>query len=89
MSFFDKNFYKATGKKKDFVKGVNTKAKVEKVDVNRSNSEKFKKIMDNASQKYDSYFDSNNFLIKIILIILFMIVVVGVFYYVTKWYGIN
>lgn len=56
------------------------------LEVNKSNKEKFKNIMDNASTKYDSYWDSNNPIIRFILIILFVIIVVGLLYYIVGWF---
>lgn len=50
--------------------------------VNKSNQEKFKNIMDNASTKYDSYWDINNPVIKVVLIALGVIIAVGLIYYI-------
>lgn len=56
--------------------------------VNKSNKEKFKSIMDNASTKYDSYWDSNNPVIRFILIVLLVIIAVGLLYYIVGWFTI-
>ena len=55
--------------------------------VNKSNKEKFKNIMDNAAIKYDSYWDANNPIIRFILVILFVIIIVGLLYYVVGWFN--
>lgn len=55
------------------------------LDVNRSNKEKFKNIMDNAAVRYDSYWDANNPIIRFILVILFVIIAVGLLYYIVGW----
>lgn len=67
---------------------VDTTYHGKKLDVNRRNQQKFKTIMDNAAKKYDTYWDMNNFLIKMILIVLFIVIVIGVFYYVTSWFDL-
>ena len=67
---------------------VDTTYDGKKLDVNRRNQQKFKTIMDNAAKKYDTYWDMNNFLIKMILIVLFIVIVIGVFYYVTSWFDL-
>lgn len=67
---------------------VDTTYNSKNLDVNRRNEQKFKNIMDNAAKKYDSYWDMNNFLIKMVLIILFIVIVIGVFYYVTSWFNL-
>lgn len=58
------------------------------LEVNKSNKEKFKSIMDNASTKYDSYWDLNNPVIRFILIVLLVIIAVGLIYYIVGWFTI-
>lgn len=58
------------------------------LEVNKSNKEKFKNIMDNASTKYDSYWDSNNPIIRFVLIVLLVIIAVGLLYYVVGWFTV-
>lgn len=55
--------------------------------VNSKNSAEFERLMENASTNYDSYWDKNNPLIKAIMIILFIIIVIGVAYYIISWYS--
>ena len=55
------------------------------LEVNKNNKEKFKDIMNNAAVSYDSYWDLNNPIIRFILVILFVIIAVGLLYYVVGW----
>ena len=48
----------------------------------------FKSIMDNASTKYDSYWDSNNPVIKFVLTVLFVIIALGLVYYIVGWFTV-
>lgn len=54
--------------------------------VNKSNQDKFKNIMSNASSKFDTYWDFNNPVIRIILVILAAIIVIGLVYYIVGWF---
>ena len=58
------------------------------LEVNKSNKEKFKNIMDNASTKYDSYWDSNNPVIRFILIVLLVIIGLGLIYYIVGFFTV-
>ena len=84
MGFFNGQQYKNNLNNEN----VDTTYDGKKLDVNRRNQQKFKTIMDNAAKKYDTYWDMNNFLIKMILIVLFIVIVIGVFYYVTSWFDL-
>ena len=55
------------------------------LEVNKKNSEEFEKLMDNASTNLDSYWDKNNPILKIFLLILLVIIVLGAIYYITAW----
>lgn len=55
------------------------------LEVNKKNSEEFEKLMDNASTNLDSYWDKNNPILKIFLLVLFVIIVLGAIYYITAW----
>ncbi len=55
------------------------------LEVNKKNQSHFKDIMDNAAINYDSYWDINNPVVRVILIILFIIIVVGLIYYIIGW----
>lgn len=104
MGFFNEDFYKELDKNyedeedtvdefdfddEDEVKLDSTYyAENMNLEVNKSNKEKFKSIMDNASTKYDSYWDSNNPIIRFILIVLLVIIAVGLLYYIVGWFTI-
>ena len=90
MGFFNEDFYKELDKNyEDEVKLDSTYyAENMNLEVNKSNKEKFKSIMDNASSKYDSYWDSNNPVIRFVLIVLLVIIAVGLLYYIVGWFTI-
>ena len=104
MGFFNEDFYKELDKNyedeedtvdefdfddEDEVKLDSTYyAANMNLEVNKSNKEKFKSIMDNASTKYDSYWDSNNPVIRFVLIVLLVIIAVGLLYYIVGWFTI-
>lgn len=104
MGFFNEDFYKELDKNYeddddtvdefDFDDEEESKldstyyAENMNLEVNKSNKEKFKSIMDNASSKYDSYWDSNNPIIRFILIVLLVIIAVGLLYYIVGWFTI-
>lgn len=102
MGFFNEDFYKELDKNYDdeddavdefdfddedklesthYVENMN-------LEVNKSNKEKFKNIMDNASTKYDSYWDANNPIIRFVLVVLLVIIAVGLLYYIIGWFTI-
>lgn len=104
MGFFNEDFYKELDKNyedeedtvdefdfddEDEVKLDSTYyAENMNLEVNKCNKEKFKSIMDNASTKYDSYWDSNNPVIRFVLIVLLVIIAVGLLYYIVGWFTI-
>lgn len=54
--------------------------------VNQKNSQEFQNLMDRSKKTYDDYWDINNPVIRIILIILFIIIVLGAGYYFVMWF---
>lgn len=54
--------------------------------VNQKNSQEFQNLMDHSKKTYDDYWDINNPVIRIILIILFVIIVLGAGYYFVMWF---
>jgi hypothetical protein len=66
----------------DIVMDSTTFADNMNLQVNKSNQEKFKTIMDNASTKYDTYWDINSPIIRIVLIALGIVIAVGLIYYI-------
>ncbi|MDO5394250.1 MAG: hypothetical protein Q4F33_06595 [Mycoplasmatota bacterium] len=99
MSFFDDNFYKELDKDIDVDSEDNddTFSNDETQDsyfpdnmnleVNKRNKETFNNLMDNASFKTDGYWDINNPVVKIVLFSLFIIIVVGLLYYIIGWFN--
>ena len=55
-------------------------------DVNQKNIDEFNKVMENAKIKTDGYFDRNNPIVKIILVILLIISIIGSLYYIIPWF---
>lgn len=55
------------------------------VDINKKNLKEYEELMQKSSYKYDSYFNSNNPLVRILLLVLFIIIVFGVVYYLINW----
>ena len=53
--------------------------------VNKKNEEEFQEIMENASRKYDNYWDRDNIVVKIILYVSFGIAGVGSLFYIFWW----
>lgn len=55
------------------------------LEVNKRNEDTFKELMDNASYKTDRYWDKNNPVVKIVLLVLFIVIVLGLLYYIIGW----
>ena len=97
MGFFNEDFYKELDKNYDPEEeeefdfddedDVDTTYYGDNIEleVNKNNREKFKDIMDNASVKYDTYWDLNNPFVKITLIVLGVIIAIGIVYYILGW----
>ena len=54
--------------------------------VNAKNQQEFQNLIDNRRRKYNDYWDINNPVIRIILIVLFVIIVIEVLYYIILWF---
>lgn len=54
--------------------------------INQKNSQEFQRLMNQSKKKHDNYWDINNPIIRIILIILFIIIVLGAGYYFIMWF---
>lgn len=57
------------------------------VELNKKNAEEYNKLMADASSNKDLYYDKRNPIIKMILLVLFVIIVLGVFFIVTRGMG--
>lgn len=101
MGFFDDNFYKELDKDIDVSErneNDNFRSKEEdssyypdnlNLEVNKRNKDTFNNLMDNASYKTDDYWDLNNPVVKIILLVLFIIIVCGLLYYIIGWFNLT
>lgn len=58
------------------------------LEVNKRNKETFDNLMDNAKQKNEDYWDLNNPIVKWLLMGMFIVIVIGVIYYVISWFTI-
>lgn len=58
------------------------KEKKEELEFNKKNREEYEKLMEESSTKLDGYWDKNDPIVKIILLILAVIIVGGLLYYV-------
>lgn len=54
------------------------------VEVNKKNQEEYNKLMSESSSNTDIYYDKKNPVIKIILLVLAIIIVLGVFFIVSR-----
>ncbi len=59
------------------------------LEVNKKNKETFDDLMGNVSAQKDDYWDLNNPVIKIVLIVLFVIIIIGLIYYIVSWFNMN
>ena len=59
----------------------------QRVSVNEKNSREFQNLMEHSQHKYDEYWDSNNPLIRAVLIILFLVAAIGSAYYIITWFS--
>ena len=55
------------------------------VDVNKKNQDTYNSILQHSQDKDNGYWDRNNPVIKIILLILFVIAFIGTIYYFITW----
>ena len=58
------------------------------LEVNKRNKETFDSLMDNAAQKNDDYWDLNNPIVKWLLMGMFVVIVIGIIYYVISWFTV-
>lgn len=66
---------------------LNDLSKSDELEVNKKNREEFERLMDNAANKHDSYWDKSNPVVKLILWLLLILIVLGTLYYIISWYS--
>lgn len=85
MAFFDQNISPEEQKKLE-EENRELNQEVEQVnhelEVNKKNREEYEDLMDKAKTNLDSYYDKNDVVVKLILLLLFIFIVCGVVYYV-------
>lgn len=94
MGFFDEDFYKEldkgySGSKSEEFNNQGYQESSLELGVNKGNKEKFNDIMENASTKNDVYWDSNNFIVRILLFILGIVIFLALLYYAIGWFNIS
>lgn len=55
------------------------------VDVNKNNQQEYNSLMENARRKNDAYWDINNPIVRIILLVLLVFAIAGAIYYFALW----
>ncbi|MBQ2639830.1 MAG: PspC domain-containing protein [Bacilli bacterium] len=54
-------------------------------DVNEENEKLYQDLIEHSKRKYDDYWDINNPVVKVILIVLLAIGIIGAIYYLIVW----
>ena len=82
MQFFDNkgSSYSEKGKEEN----LNINDTDNGVEVNKKNAEEYEQLMKESSSNKDIYYDKNNPVIKLILLVLFVIIVLGAFFIITR-----
>ena len=57
------------------------------LEFNKKNREEYEQLMEESSTKLDGYYDKNNWVVRIILLILFIIIVVGSYWIISNYFG--
>ena len=57
------------------------------VEVNKKNAEEYNKLMSENSTSTDNYYDKKNPVVKLVLLVLAVIIILGVFFIVTRGMG--
>lgn len=83
MQFFDNKGSNYNSEKEDVVFDSNG----EELEVNKKNSEYYKKLMSESGSKQSDYYDKNNPAIKIILLVLGIFIIVGTIFIIMRGTG--
>lgn len=57
------------------------------LNVNKKNEQEYLSMVEKAKVNQDDYLDSNNFLVKLLLFILFVVGIIGAIYYIMMWFN--
>ena len=57
------------------------------LEFNKKNREEYEQLMEESSTKLDGYYDKNNWVVRIILLVLFIIIVVGSYWIISNYFG--
>ena len=82
MQFFDNKGSSYNGNEEE--KNLNINDSDNGVEVNKKNQEEYNKLMNEASSDKDLYYDRKNPVIKLILLVLAIIIILGVFFIVSR-----
>ncbi len=83
MQFFDNKGSNYNSEKEDVV----FDSTGEELEVNRKNSEYYKKLMSESGSRKSDYYDKNNPVIKIILLVLGIFIIVGTIFIIMRGTG--
>lgn len=59
------------------------------LEFNKNKREDYEELMKKSSTQLDGYWDKNNIFVRLLLLILGVIIIIGVAYYVTTYFGMN
>ena len=71
--------------KNHFIPSQNDIDEDSQISVNEKNSREFQNLIEHSQRKYDDYWDINNPVIRVVLIILFLVAAIGSAYYIITW----
>lgn len=57
------------------------------LDVNKKNEQEYLSMIEKTKVNQDDYLDSNNFFVKLLLFILFVVGIIGAIYYIMMWFN--
>lgn len=66
---------------------MNNNTNNQELEFNKNKREGYEQLMKESSTKTDGYWDKNNPIVKIILLVLFVVIVIGAGYYILTFYN--
>ena len=92
MAFFDQNISPEEQKSLEKEnRELNTEIQEvnEELDVSRKNREEYEDLMEKSKTNLDTYYDKNNVVVKLILLLLFVFIACGLVYYLLLYLRAN
>lgn len=90
MAFFDQKLSEEEQKnieKENNELNNNLDAVTEEIEINKKNREEYENLMEESKTNLDSYYDKNNVVVKLILVLLFVFILCGFIYYILLYLG--